>query len=80
MFHNTLTVCPECGERTVVPVVYGYPGPTMFEAVERNAVILGGCVVPRRYSHGCTACGWRDRVAFLPQAGGYVPGGRDCAS
>lgn len=59
MFNTTPTVCPECGKPTVVPVVYGYPGPAMFEAVERNAVILGGCVVPGRYSHGCTACGWR---------------------
>ncbi len=59
MFNSTPTACPDCGKPTVVPVVYGYPGPAMFEAVERNSVLLGGCVVPRRYSHGCTACGWR---------------------
>ena len=54
-------VCPECGNRTVVPMAYGYPGAGMFGAAERDEIILGGCCVPGLYSHGCTACGWRKR-------------------
>lgn len=43
-------VCPACGSR-IVPVVYGMPGPGMFEDAEAGNIILGGCVIddPRRF-------------------------------
>ena len=51
-------VCLQCGERTVVPVVYGYPGPGMIVAADRREIILGGCCLPATYRQGCTVCGW----------------------
>jgi len=36
--------CPTCG-RPTVPIVYGMPGPGLFEEAERGAVVLGGCVI-----------------------------------
>lgn len=36
--------CPVCAT-TMVPVVYGYPTGETFEAADRGAVVLGGCVV-----------------------------------
>ena len=35
--------CPECGRRTVVPIIYGYPMPALSAAAERGEVALGGC-------------------------------------
>ena len=34
--------CPQCGE-TLVPVVYGYPGPGQIQAEQRGEIVLGGC-------------------------------------
>jgi len=53
--------CPRCGEMSVVPIVYGMPGPGMFQQYERGEVLLGGCCIspdgdPIR---GCTECDWR---------------------
>jgi hypothetical protein len=46
--------CPTCGA-PAVPIVYGLPGPELWEASERGEVILGGCVIiPENPSHGCT--------------------------
>ncbi|WP_156251507.1 hypothetical protein [Pseudactinotalea terrae] len=39
------TRCPECGSGDVVEIVYGMPGPELFEAAERGEVVLGGCVM-----------------------------------
>lgn len=36
--------CPKCGEQ-LVEIVYGRPGPELFEASERGEVILGGCLI-----------------------------------
>jgi hypothetical protein len=36
--------CPTCGE-ALVPIAYGYPSQELFEAAERKAVVLGGCIV-----------------------------------
>ena len=52
-------VCPRCGQRTVVDVLYGMPTHDAFEAAERGELILGGCViVGDDPSRGCTSCGW----------------------
>lgn len=56
-------ICPECGKTTVVPVAYGLPDIGTFMAAKRHEAILGGCLYPPRYSHGCTTCGWRKRWA-----------------
>lgn len=49
--------CPRCGATEVVPIVYGYPSRTTFEAAARGEVALGGCVV---FAHAptwrCLAC------------------------
>jgi hypothetical protein len=37
-------VCRACGG-DVLPVLYGMPGPGMWEAYERGEVILGGCMI-----------------------------------
>jgi hypothetical protein len=36
--------CPTCGARGL-PIVYGMPDDTLFEAAERGEVALGGCVI-----------------------------------
>lgn len=56
--------CPSCLTDTVVPVVYGFPVDTTFEAASRGDVVLGGCiidVVPGAHrgqrEMRCTSCG-----------------------
>ena len=34
----------KCGEK-LIEIVYGMPGPELFEASERGEVILGGCCI-----------------------------------
>ena len=36
--------CPKCGEG-LLEIVYGMPGPELFEASERGEVVLGGCCI-----------------------------------
>jgi len=36
--------CPECG-RVLIPIHYGYPSPSMFEASDAGLIRLGGCLV-----------------------------------
>lgn len=38
----TTIPCPRCGALGL-PIVYGLPGPDLFEAAERGEVALGGC-------------------------------------
>lgn len=38
-------VCPRCGAGDVIPVVYGYPSPDMWEAEQRGEIVLSGCIV-----------------------------------
>ena len=40
--------CPACGAETTVGILYGFPSPETFEALERGEipwVAIGGCVV-----------------------------------
>lgn len=50
--------CPDCGTK-LVSIVYGMPGPPLFEEADQGKVILGGCDItgfdPTR---GCPDCGW----------------------
>jgi hypothetical protein len=50
---------PACGAQTAVPIVYGLPGPDIFEAAERGEVAIGGCVIGRPDGDphwACPAC------------------------
>ena len=55
--HAPQVPCPQCGQATVLPIMWGMPlgdpGP---------GVILGGCVLDAEplARFGCPACGWRD--------------------
>lgn len=53
--------CPVCGA-VGRPIVFGLPGPDLFEAAERGEVLLGGCCVTGDDpTHGCDAGhSWRD--------------------
>jgi hypothetical protein len=49
--------CPQCGERTSVPIAYGLPPTEMFEQARRGEIVLGGCVIfDDSPSHACTSC------------------------
>ncbi|MBK1725059.1 hypothetical protein CKO23_23185 [Thiocystis violacea] len=54
--------CPDCGHKTGVAILYGYPTQEAQEAAERQEVVLGGCCcelnAPERQ---CIRCGhtWR---------------------
>lgn len=50
--------CPRCGSTALVPVIYGYPDPQLFEREERGEVLLGGCVIqPDAPAVVCRRCG-----------------------
>jgi hypothetical protein len=36
--------CPECGAEAV-PIVYGLPGPELWDQEDAGRVVLGGCVL-----------------------------------
>ena len=38
-------VCPQCGNRSGVRIVYGMPDAELFEQAERGLVALGGCII-----------------------------------
>lgn len=54
--------CRSCGGH-LVPVVWGDPGPELFELAEQGEVALGGCCLPGpgddQELKACTRCGWR---------------------
>ena len=59
----TKEICPECGKRCVVRILYGMPAATAVGAAKRRDLIIGGCVVRAENPHqGCTSCGWRGVV------------------
>jgi transcription elongation factor Elf1 len=58
------SACPQCGSPTVVPVIYGLPGPELWEEAEREKVILGGCIIQSYNTRfGCKACGHEFEMA-----------------
>ena len=38
-------VCPKCGSRQAVEILYGYPSSEALEAAERGEIMLGGCCI-----------------------------------
>jgi hypothetical protein len=55
---STLSRCPRCGSREVVPIVYGLPPYQLSEAEERGEIVLGGCE-PTDADRACRSCGHR---------------------
>lgn len=58
-------ICPSCGERSGVDIVYGYPGSIeLLEQVERGEVALGGCCITIGESpeRKCTSCEHKWRI------------------
>ena len=57
---KNVALCPACGSRRVVPIVYGYPGPKLAKDAGKGLVVLGGCCVskanPTRACLGCGHC------------------------
>jgi hypothetical protein len=51
--------CAACGASDVIPIVYGLPGPEMWEKRERGEIELGGCCVGPGDDPvwRCSACG-----------------------
>lgn len=48
--------CPKCGEK-LLEIIYGMPGPELFEASERGEVILGGCCISENDpKYRCNKC------------------------
>jgi len=48
-------VCPACGGRDVVPILYGLPSQGAFDAAAAGRIALGGCVVEEP-EHRCRTC------------------------
>lgn len=42
---RTTAVCPRCGKRSGVKIVYGMPDDELVEKAQRGLVALGGCIL-----------------------------------
>lgn len=40
-------LCPKCGQKDGVAILYGYPTETAFQQAERQEIALGGCMRER---------------------------------
>jgi hypothetical protein len=50
-------VCPRCGSRDSVRIVFGYPSPELFEEARQGKVALGGCLIDvDNPTRECRAC------------------------
>ena len=62
-------VCPSCGAKTGVNILYGFPSQEAIECVERGDLVLGGCCVegdePDRQ---CVQCGHQWRIKHRKQS------------
>lgn len=51
-------VCPACGSRDLVPIVYGLPSTDLMAEARAGRFELGGCLVASwSPDHRCRACG-----------------------
>ena len=55
--------CPACHQRTLVELVFGMPGPELFEAAEQGDLVLGGCCITPGLACDspnltCSICNW----------------------
>ena len=39
-------ICPTCGEKSGLPLVFGYPGPSLLFLWQKKEIALGGCSLP----------------------------------
>ena len=52
-------ICPKCKSNNVIPIMYGYPAPSVMDEAEMGKIKLGGCVVcffgvqPERFCKDC---------------------------
>ncbi len=62
-------VCPKCGKKEAVQIIYGYPSFELMEQARKGVIHLGGCVImgynPQWY---CRICGhkWSYCLSCLP--------------
>lgn len=57
---NALQVrlCPNCRNRSAVPIIYGEPVPSAVQLARDGKTVLGGCVITDESpAWACTACG-----------------------
>lgn len=56
-------ICPACGRREGVPLVWGYPDRETREAARREELVLSGCVMEPNGGavpdHACLKCSHR---------------------
>jgi hypothetical protein len=38
-------ICPQCGSKNALKIIYGYPSHELFEEAEQGKVMLGGCCI-----------------------------------
>ena len=61
-------ICPKCKQKTGVNIGYGYPTPDIIEQVERQEIVLGGCIVgenqPDRH---CVSCEHEWQIVRKPE-------------
>jgi len=49
--------CPYCGKKTVIPIVYGYPGAELTDKQKKRELKLGGCEIkPDNPAKHCLSC------------------------
>jgi len=49
--------CPKCKSSKIIPIIYGYPMPSVMRRAEKGLVELGGCVVGKNDpTHHCKDC------------------------
>ncbi len=50
--------CPQCGSRSVVPILYGYPTEDSINKAHRGELHMGGCMVTGDDPElSCNECG-----------------------
>jgi len=60
-------VCPKCGSKNVLKIMYGLPRLEAFEAAERGEYVLGGCCVMAE-NRRCKDC----RTEFIYDGGTFA--------
>lgn len=51
-------VCPTCGSRDVIPIMYGLPTDEALQRARRGELTLGGCIVDNQNPvWHCRKCG-----------------------
>ena len=62
-------ICPKCGKKEGVKIIYGYPMPSAMKEAEKGEIHLGGCVITIGGSDPqwhCNNCGHEWNKAIPP--------------